>query len=128
MELAIETEGLRRTFGDLVAVDGIHLAVPKGAFYGFLGPNGAGKSTTIKVLTGLLRPTAGTMRILGMDPIADPVAAALAVLLGGAQIAIALDDPDKAQKMIRKQAGESDFDFLGRVARENAWPRPELPR
>lgn len=57
----------------------------------------------------------------GMIPIADPVAAALAVLLGGAQIAIALDDPDKAQKVIRKQAGESDFDFLARIARENGW-------
>ncbi len=73
MELAIETRGLRRTFGDLAAVDGIDLAVPKGALYGFLGPNGAGKSTTIKVLTGLLRPTSGSMRILGLDPIADPV-------------------------------------------------------
>jgi ABC-2 type transport system ATP-binding protein len=73
MELAIETQGLRRTFGDLAAVDGIDLAVPKGAVYGFLGPNGAGKSTTIKCLTGLLRPTSGSMRILGLDPIADPV-------------------------------------------------------
>ena len=70
---AIETFLLRRTFGDLVAVDGIDLSVPKGSLYGFLGPNGAGKSTTIKCLTGLLRPTAGTMRILGIDPMADPV-------------------------------------------------------
>jgi len=74
VELAIETRGLRRTFGDLVAVDGIDLAVPRGSLYGFLGPNGAGKSTTIKCLTGLLAPSAGTMRILGMDPLADPVA------------------------------------------------------
>ena len=74
MELALETHGLRRTFGDLVAVDGIDLVVPRGSLYGFLGPNGAGKSTTIKCLTGLLRPTAGTMRILGMDPVAEPVA------------------------------------------------------
>lgn len=54
-------------------MDGINLAVPAGSFYGFLGPNGAGKSTTIKCLTGLLRPSAGTMRILEMDPLADPV-------------------------------------------------------
>src|SRR5437870_10584348 len=74
MEVAIQTHGLRRTFGDLVAVDGIDLAVPVGSLYGFLGPNGAGKSTTIKCLTGLLRPTAGTMRILGLDPLTDPVA------------------------------------------------------
>jgi ABC-2 type transport system ATP-binding protein len=74
MDLAVETRGLTRTFGSFRAVDGIDLAVPSGSFYGFLGPNGAGKSTTIKCLTGLLRPTGGTMRILGMDPLADPVA------------------------------------------------------
>ena len=74
MELAVETTGLTRDFGGFRAVDGIDLAVPAGSFYGFLGPNGAGKSTTIKCLTGLLRPTAGTMRILGIDPLADPVA------------------------------------------------------
>jgi len=73
-ELALETRGLRREFGDLVAVGGIDLRVPRGSFYGFLGPNGAGKSTTIKCLTGLLRPSGGTMRILGLDPLADPVA------------------------------------------------------
>jgi len=72
--LALETTGLRKVFGDLVAVDGIDLAVPRGSFYGFLGPNGAGKSTTIKCLTGLLRPTAGRFHILDLDPLADPVA------------------------------------------------------
>jgi ABC-2 type transport system ATP-binding protein len=72
--LAIETKGLARAFGDLRAVDGIDLSVPSGSFFGFLGPNGAGKSTTIKCLTGLLRPTAGTMRILGIDPLTDPIA------------------------------------------------------
>ena len=73
MSLALETSGLRKAFGDLVAVGGIDLAVPRGSFYGFLGPNGAGKSTTIKCLTGLLRPTSGTCRILGLDPFVDPV-------------------------------------------------------
>ncbi|MCR4373653.1 MAG: ABC transporter ATP-binding protein [Acidobacteria bacterium] len=72
--LALETTGLRKTFGDLVAVDRIDLVVPRGSFYGFLGPNGAGKSTTIKCLTGLLTPTAGRFRILGLDPLSDPVA------------------------------------------------------
>ena len=73
MDLAVETHGLTRDFGSFRAVDGIDLAVPAGSFYGFLGPNGAGKSTTIKCLTGLLRPSGGTMRILGTDPLADPI-------------------------------------------------------
>src|SRR5687767_1389927 len=73
MSLAVETSALTRDFGSFRAVDAIDLAVPAGSFYGFLGPNGAGKSTTIKCLTGLLRPTSGSMRILGTDPQADPV-------------------------------------------------------
>jgi ABC-2 type transport system ATP-binding protein len=73
MDLAIETKELRRIFGDLVAVDAINLSVPAGSFYGFLGPNGAGKSTTIKCLTGLLRPSSGSMTILGRDPVKDAV-------------------------------------------------------
>ena len=64
---AIETFGLTRHFGSVRAVDGIDLRVERGRFYGFLGPNGAGKSTTIKMLTGLLAPTSGAMRVLGMD-------------------------------------------------------------
>lgn len=66
-EIVVETVALRRTFGPLVAVDDLHLKVEQQQFYGFLGPNGAGKSTTIKMLTGLLRPTSGQIRILGLD-------------------------------------------------------------
>ena len=55
----ISTKGLSRRFGELLAVDGMDLRVAPGQFFGFLGPNGAGKSTTIKMLTGLLAPTAG---------------------------------------------------------------------
>jgi ABC-2 type transport system ATP-binding protein len=75
MELAINTTGLRREFGEVVAVDGLDLAVEPGTFFGFLGPNGAGKSTTIKMLTGLLGPSAGSAQILGHDVVADAVAA-----------------------------------------------------
>ena len=67
MTLAIETNGLTRRFGSLLAVAGLDLRVDSGKFYGFLGPNGAGKSTTIKMLTGLLSPTQGTISILGED-------------------------------------------------------------
>jgi ABC-2 type transport system ATP-binding protein len=64
---AIETTGLTRLFGDVHAVDGLDLRVTKGSFYGFLGANGAGKSTTIKMLTGLLAPSGGTIRIFDED-------------------------------------------------------------
>ena len=62
---AIETAGLTRRFGAQAAVDGLDLRVPRGSFYGFLGENGAGKSTTISMLTGVLEPTSGSMRVLG---------------------------------------------------------------
>ena len=62
---AIQTHGLTRRFGALTAVDDVTLNVAQGQFFGFLGPNGAGKSTTIKMLTGLLEPSAGSIEILG---------------------------------------------------------------
>jgi ABC-2 type transport system ATP-binding protein len=62
---AIQTHGLTRRFGELTAVEDVTLSVTTGQFFGFLGPNGAGKSTTIKMLTGLLEPSAGTIEILG---------------------------------------------------------------
>src|SRR5271167_3221815 len=66
-DAAIVTHRLTRRFGDLTAVDGVDLTVAAGQFFGFLGPNGAGKSTTIKMLTGLLAPTFGSMQLLGLD-------------------------------------------------------------
>ena len=66
MEIAaIQTTGLTRRFGALTAVDNVSFSVAPGQFFGFLGPNGAGKSTTIKMLTGLLEPSAGSIEILG---------------------------------------------------------------
>lgn len=70
----IELEGLSKRFGELVAVDGIDLAVDKGEVLGFLGPNGAGKSTTMKMIAGFLEPSSGTARVCGFDVGADPVA------------------------------------------------------
>src|SRR5579863_960341 len=69
----ITTEGLTRRFGELLAVDGVDLRVSPGQFFGFLGPNGAGKSTTIKMLTGLLAPTSGSVEILGLDLEKNPM-------------------------------------------------------
>src|SRR5687767_7187212 len=65
--LAIEATGLVKSFGDTRAVDGVDLAVRRGSVYGVLGPNGAGKTTTIRMLATLLRPDAGTARVLGHD-------------------------------------------------------------
>ena len=70
---AVETFDLVRRFGDFTAVDRVDLRVRAGAFFGFLGPNGAGKSTTIKILTGLLAPTAGRVLVLGRDLAAEPL-------------------------------------------------------
>jgi ABC-2 type transport system ATP-binding protein len=70
---AISTEHLTRRFGDLLAVDDVDLRVASGQFFGFLGPNGAGKSTTIKMLTGLLAPSAGRIEILGLGLAENPV-------------------------------------------------------
>src|SRR6202521_3351069 len=69
----ISTQGLTRRFGELVAVDDVNLRVAPGQFFGFLGPNGAGQATTIKMLTGLLAPTAGRVEILGVDLAHTPV-------------------------------------------------------
>jgi ABC-2 type transport system ATP-binding protein len=69
--LAIEADGLVKSFGDTRAVDGVDLAVPRGAVYGVLGPNGAGKTTTIRMLATLLRPDAGSARVLGHDIVSD---------------------------------------------------------
>jgi ABC-2 type transport system ATP-binding protein len=72
---AILAQGLRKTYGEFVAVKGLDLAVRPGEIVGFLGPNGAGKTTTIKMLTGLLKPTAGSAAILGHDIQREPVPA-----------------------------------------------------
>lgn len=68
-------DGLTRTFGRTVAVDRIDLAVRAGTFYGIIGPNGAGKTTTLSMMTGLLRPDSGTVRVHGVDVWKDPAAA-----------------------------------------------------
>src|SRR5664279_4436997 len=68
----IEVRNLTRTFGEVKAVDDVSFDVAEGEIFAFLGPNGAGKSTTIKMLTTLLKPTSGTIRVNGFDPVTDP--------------------------------------------------------
>jgi ABC-2 type transport system ATP-binding protein len=69
--MLIQTQDLRKTYGAVVAVDGLNLSVAKGEVFGFLGPNGAGKTTTVKMLLGLVHPTSGSARILNCAP-GDP--------------------------------------------------------
>ena len=71
---AVALIGLRKVFGDRVAVDGLDLEVPRGQVFGLLGPNGSGKTTTIRMLCGLLEPTAGTAIVAGVDVTTDPEA------------------------------------------------------
>ena len=75
MDWMIEVDGLVKTFGHLRAVDGVSFNVPKGQVLGFLGPNGAGKSTTMKMITGFMAPTAGSVKVAGYDVDTDPIAA-----------------------------------------------------
>ena len=88
MSFPIEASGLVKRFGDLTAVDGVDLRVEQGEVYGFLGPNGAGKSTTVRMLTTLLRPTAGTASVAGHDVVsgAAQVRRAIGVALQDAAI------------------------------------------
>jgi ABC-2 type transport system ATP-binding protein len=72
---AVVARDLVRVFGQKIAVNHLNLTVERGEFFGFLGPNGAGKSTTIKMLTGLLRPTSGTAFVGGVDVWQDPIQA-----------------------------------------------------
>jgi ABC-2 type transport system ATP-binding protein len=74
-DLAVDARGLRRVFGARVAVDGVSLAVPKGSFFGVVGPNGAGKTTSLRMMTGLLKPDAGTVVVDGINVWNDPVSA-----------------------------------------------------
>src|SRR4051812_9628516 len=72
-EKAIEADGLVKRYGEVQALDGVDLHVQAGTVFGLLGPNGAGKSTTVRLLTTLTRPDAGTVRVAGRDALADPV-------------------------------------------------------
>jgi ABC-2 type transport system ATP-binding protein len=82
-DLAVETDGLVKTFGATRAVDGVDLAIPRGCVYGVLGPNGAGKTTTIRILATLLRPDGGRARVLGRDVVREAAAVRRLISLTG---------------------------------------------
>jgi ABC-2 type transport system ATP-binding protein len=97
--LAIEATGLVKAFGDTRAVDGVDLAVPRGSVYGVLGPNGAGKTTTIRMLATLLRPDAGSARVLGRDIVSEADAVRSLVSLTG-QLASVDEDLSGRENLI----------------------------
>ena len=70
----ISVSGLSRCFGSRTALDSVSVTMPRGAVYGLVGANGAGKTTLIKHVLGLLRAESGSVRVFGLDPVADPVA------------------------------------------------------
>src|ERR1700719_2187890 len=69
---AVQIEHLRKTYGDVVAVDDVSFSVAEGEIFGILGPNGAGKTTTVECVMGLRSPDAGSIRVMGLDPGQDP--------------------------------------------------------
>ena len=118
--LAIEAQGLAKSFGDTKAVDGVDLAVPRGSVYGVLGPNGAGKTTTIRMLATLLRPDAGSARVLGHDVVSEADAVRGLVSLTG-QLASVDEDLTGRENLIliglllglrRSAAGERADELL----------------
>jgi len=105
-EVAVAMKGLTRDFDTVRAVDSLSLEVPAGSIFGFLGPNGAGKTTTIRLLLGLLEPTAGRVEIMGMDTSthADEVRSCTGALL---------EHPGIYEQL----SGEDNLEFYGRVWR-----------
>ena len=101
---AISIRGLTRRFGTTTAVDALDLDIPAGSLFGLLGPNGAGKTTTLSMVTGLLRPDAGTVELFGTDVWTDPPAAK-------ARIGVLPDGP----MMFDRLSGAELIEYAGRL-------------
>ena len=84
----IRTEGIVKRYGDVTALDGLDLAVPRGSVLGLLGPNGAGKTTAVRILTTLLRPDAGSAQVAGVDLLAEPAEVRKRIGLSGQTAAV----------------------------------------
>src|SRR5207245_3070493 len=108
----IQAQGLRRCFGALVAVDDVSLAVPDGTILALLGPNGAGKTTTVRLLAGLLAPSAGAATVAGCDVRTDPAGVR-------ARVGLVTDSPGLHDQM----TPVAYLDFFGRVYGLNAETR-----
>jgi ABC-2 type transport system ATP-binding protein len=115
---ALLTRGLTKSYGSFLALRGVDLEVRRGEIFGFLGPNGAGKTTTIRCLLDLIRPSGGTLRVLGIDPQADPVAVRARV--GYLPGELRLEDNLTAEGQLRYfnalRRGKADWGFVCRLA------------
>ena len=116
--IALATQGLTKSYGDVQALRGVDLEVNQGEIFGFLGPNGAGKTTTIRCLLDLIRPSGGMVRVLGIDPQADPVAVRTRV--GYLPGELHLDDNMTAEGALRffnrLRRGQADWGFTRGLA------------
>ena len=111
---AIQINNIHKQFGDLRALNGIDLHIQQGEFFGLLGPNGAGKSTLINLMAGLLKPTQGTIAIMGHDTVTNYQAARMA--LGVVPQELVFDPFFNVREMLRFQAG-----YFGRGRENDAW-------
>jgi ABC-2 type transport system ATP-binding protein len=111
---AIHIEQVHKRFGSLNALNGIDLTIEQGEFFGLLGPNGAGKSTLINIMAGLLKPTAGSVKVMGHDVVNDYQAARMA--LGVVPQELVFDPFFNVREMLRFQAG-----YFGRGKENDPW-------
>ena len=117
----IELDHLVKKFGDLTAVNDLTLTIGRGEFFAMLGPNAAGKTTTIKMLAGLIKPTAGAARICGFDIQTAPLAARQRLAV---RRQVRLASPRAARPRV-PWAGQQAWE---RVRQRRAWSQPERPR
>jgi ABC-2 type transport system ATP-binding protein len=116
--IALLARGLTKSYGSVQALGGVDLEVRRGEVFGFLGPNGAGKTTTIRCLLDLIRPSSGTVRVLGLDPQADPLAVRSRV--GYLPGELRLEDNFTAESALRffnaLRGGRAEWSFVRRLA------------
>lgn len=117
--LAIVTQGLMKSYGRVWALRGVNLEVRRGEIFGFLGPNGAGKTTTIRCLLDLIRPNGGTVRVLGFDPRAEPVAvrARTGYLPGELRMYDNLTVEQALRHLNALRENKADWSFVQQIAR-----------
>ncbi|WP_262849700.1 ATP-binding cassette domain-containing protein [Mumia quercus] len=118
-DLVVQTDGLTKRYGDRLAVDSVSMTVRRGEVYGFLGPNGAGKTTTLRMMLGLIRPTAGTASVLGTTAGRPDVTARVGALVEGPGFFPYLSGRDNLRVMARYRG-------LGENAVEAALARVDL--